>query len=69
MTLHLCSQNARHNGSEGVQLKAAPLKVEQDIVLTLPEYAVCSLSGEDKYREADATSPPVIHGAGFKLWA
>ena len=33
-----------YNGSGGVQLFAAPLKVEQDIALTLPEYAVCSFS-------------------------
>ena len=35
------------DGSEGVQLKAAPLKVDQDIALTLPEYAARSLSGEE----------------------
>ena len=43
--------------------------LNQDIALTLPEYAVCSLSGEEQYRRTDATSGPVIHGAGFKLRA
>ena len=52
-------KNAREQGG-------TPLKVDQDIALALPEYAVCSLSGEEEYKEADAASGPVIHGAGFK---
>ena len=40
-------KDTRRNGSEGVQLKAAPLNVELEIALSLPEHAVCSLSGEE----------------------
>ena len=43
--INTCVQIYICNGSEGIQFKnSAPLKVNQDIVLTLPEYAVCSVS-------------------------
>ena len=45
-----------YNGSEGIQLKAAPLKVDQDIALTLPEYAVCSLP----WGILESPTPPLI---------
>ena len=33
--------------------------------MILPEFAACSLSWEEKYREVDATSGPIIHGTGI----
>ena len=60
------TKNTQQQRDEGVQLKAAPSEVEQDIVLTLSDYAVCSLSWEDS-RESDTTPGPIIHWAGFKL--